>query len=181
MSNENLTRWALLAEIIGGMAVIISLAVVAYELRQSTDQAVLNTAALEISTYQDLTNSISDLNSLLIQDEELAELFITGYLYPARLTQNERLRFNTYSINLIRHGDMAHYQYEKGTIDESRLNSVLTILTSRLNSSELVNQQWESLKQAGVFSLAYTDYVDALVAQSSLSVGDLLNDVEAGQ
>ena len=64
MSDDRLQRWALVAEIVAGVAVVASLIAVAYELRQSTDQSALNTSALEIATYQDLTKNISDLKNL---------------------------------------------------------------------------------------------------------------------
>ena len=56
---------------------------------------------------------------------------------------------------------MAYFQYERGAINQERLNSVLAILTSRLDNP-IVNYQWESFKKQNVFSAAYTDYVDDL-------------------
>jgi hypothetical protein len=58
MNKDKLQVWALAAEIIGGIAVVVSLGVVAFELNQSNAQAKLNTNALEISAYQSLINSI---------------------------------------------------------------------------------------------------------------------------
>jgi len=173
MSNENLQRWALVAEIVGGIAVIASLIVVAYELQQSTDQSILNTSALEIATYQDLTNNISDLNSLVVQDSELADIFIKAIQDPDSLSENQLFRFNTYIINLFRHGDMAFFQYERGAIDQSRLNSVLAILTSRIGNP-VVKNQWESFKRNKVFPEAYTKYVDDLAADQTMGIADLL-------
>ena len=172
MSNENLQRWALVAEIVGGMAVVASLIAVAYELRQSTDQSILNTSALEIATYQDLTNNISDLNAIVIESSELADIFIRSVKDGDSLTENELMRFNTYIINLFRHGDMAYFQYERGAINQERLNSVLALLTSRLDNP-IVNYQWESFKKQNVFSAAYTDYVDDLSQDQLMGISDL--------
>lgn len=172
MSSESLQKWALIAEIIGGVAVVVTLAAVAYELRQSTDQSVLNTSALEIATYQDLTNSISDLNALIIESPELADIFIRSEKDRESLTENELMRFNTYIINLFRHGDMAYFQYERGAISQDRLNSVLAILTSRL-SNPVVNYQWESFKRQSIFSTTYTEYVDDLAVEEQMGISDL--------
>jgi len=172
MSNENLQRWALVAEIVGGLAVVASLVAVAYELRQSTDQSALNTSALEIATYQDLTNNISDLNAIVIESPELADIFIRSVKDGDSLTENELMRFNTYIINLFRHGDMAYFQYERGAINQERLNSVLAILTSRLNNP-IVRYQWESFKGQDVFSTAYTEYVDNLAQDQLMGISDL--------
>lgn len=172
MSNENLQRWALVAEIVAGVAVVASLILVAYQLQQSTDQSALNTSALQIATYQDLTNNISDLNSLVVQDSELADIFIKATQSPDSLSANELMRFNTYVINLFRHGDMAYFQFERGAIDQNRLNSVLTILTSRLNNP-IVKAQWISFKKNNVFPESYTRHVDELSANSKFGISDL--------
>lgn len=163
MSNEKLQKWALVAEIVAGIAVVISLAVVAYELRQSTNQERLNTAALEISTYQDLTRSIADLGTLIIEDSEFADIFVKGMRDPNALTESEQIRYTMYSISVFRHGDMAYFQFEQGAIDESKLNSVLNIVVTRINSSPLAKQHWENWKRREVFESGYTDYVDSLM------------------
>lgn len=164
MSSEKLQKWALVAEIVAGIAVVISLAVVAYELRQSTNQERLNTAALEISTYQDLNRSIADLSTLVIEDSEFADIFIKGMRNPNALTESERIRYTMYSINVFRHGDMAYFQFEQGAIDESRLNSVLNIVTTRINSSPLAKQHWENWKRGEVLASAYTEHIDSLIS-----------------
>ena len=174
MSDDRLQRWALVAEIVAGVAVVASLIAVAYELRQSTDQSALNTSALEIATYQDLTKNISDLNSLAVEDPALTEIFIKALKSPESLTENELFRYNTFIINLFRHGDMAFFQYERGAIDQPRLDSVLAILTSRMGNP-LVQRQCESFKEDKVFPEAYTNYVDELTARSNMGMIDLID------
>ena len=71
MNSEKLQKWALIAEVIGGLAVVITLGIVAFELNQSTKQQELNTSALEITAYQELINSIIDINTLVITVPEL--------------------------------------------------------------------------------------------------------------
>ena len=45
-TETRLQRWALVAEIIGGIAIIVSLIFVGYQVRQSTKEAELNRNAL---------------------------------------------------------------------------------------------------------------------------------------
>lgn len=132
MNNEQLQKWSAIAEITAAVAVVISLIVVAYELHQSTAQARLNTSAVEIATYQDLTTSIAELNSQAIQDEQLASIFLAASSDNPELTELEQVRFALYLINVFRHGDMAYFQYEQGAIDEARLNSTLAIVAANL-------------------------------------------------
>jgi len=126
--NEKLQRWALTAEIVGGLTVVVSLAIVAYELNQSTKEARLSTNALEISAYQSLIDSIIDLNNLIATDTDLAELRLKSSVSPEDISVVELLKINSFYINVIRHGDMAYFQYERGAIKKERLDSVLRIV-----------------------------------------------------
>jgi hypothetical protein len=161
LSNDRLQRWALAAEIVGGLAVVISLAVVAFELNQSTNQAELNTNALEISAYQDLVAGISDLNSVVIEDPEFARIMGLAQAGSKELTQEEIRRFSTHSMNVFRHGDMAYFQYEKGAIDKERLDSALAIVFSRLTSSSIARERWETSKANFVNS--YVNYIESSI------------------
>lgn len=107
---------------------VVSLAIVAYELNQSTKEARLSTNALEISAYQSLIDSIIDLNNLIATDTDLAELRLKSSVSPEDISVVELLKINSFYINVIRHGDMAYFQYERGAIKKERLDSVLRIV-----------------------------------------------------
>ena len=62
---------------------------------------------------------------------------------------------------LLRHGDMAYYQYERGLLDDERLQSAIRPFTARLRYP-LVQQEWESRKFA--FAQGYQSFVDDIIA-----------------
>ena len=159
MANDKLQRWALTAEVIGGIAIVISLIFVGYQVRQSTHQAALNRSALETATYQDLNQSISNLNLVLIQDPGLAEL-VDKWESDEKMNRLEQTRVFLFLINVFRHGDMAFYQYQKGSIDEESLNSVLRITLGRLRIPRSRNA-WDRHKKA--YRPDYAAYIDALL------------------
>ncbi len=66
-----LQKWALLAEILGGIAVVVSLIFVGYQVQQSNEQAALNTSALRLAAYQQLIEGISEFNIQTLQNAEL--------------------------------------------------------------------------------------------------------------
>jgi len=74
--NNSLQKWALIAEIIGGFAVVLSLLFVGFEIRQSSEETALNTLAIEA----DVTWSHAAINTELYADRanngELAELVL---------------------------------------------------------------------------------------------------------
>ena len=162
MNKDKLQVWALAAEIIGGIAVVVSLAVVAFELNQSNAQAELNTNALEISAYQSLINSIIDQNTLIASDPQLAAIRLKTSTNPEDLTREEITRITSYYMSLIRHGDMAYFQYERGAIDQDRLDSVLAILSLVLDNP-VGRIRWENAKPD--FSNSYVEYLENLSPQ----------------
>jgi hypothetical protein len=162
MDKNKLQVWALTAEIVGGIAVVVSLAVVAFELNQGNVQSELNTNALEISAYQSLINSIIDQNTLIASDSELAAIRLKTARAPEDLTPEELTRISSYYMSLIRHGDMAYFQYERGAIDQERLNSVLAILSLVLDNP-IGRRRWDNAKSD--FSVSYVEYLENLNPQ----------------
>jgi len=60
------TNWKETAEIVGVAAIVVSLIFVGLETRNGSVQAELNTRALEMTAYQQLIESISEMNRLSI-------------------------------------------------------------------------------------------------------------------
>ena len=160
MASDNLQKWALIAEIVGGAAIVVSLGVVAFQLSQSTDQEALNTSALEIASYQDLIANITHLNETVLSNPAVSAAIARAIEEPDMLSETERRMAFIYAMSLFRHGDMAYFQYERGAIDEARLNSALMILTTRLNAP-FFKASWDSEK--GLFVAPYVQYVDEMM------------------
>lgn len=166
MSSNKLEKWALLAEIIGGIAIVISLGVVAFELNQGTKQAVLNTSALEIASYQDLIDSISNLNEIALNNPELGAAIQKSLTNPDDLSKGELRQTRFYFMTLFRHGDMAYFQYQRGAINHERLDSVLSIVTARLRSKSVL-KLWNERKY--VFVSDYRAYIDDVILRQTMN------------
>jgi hypothetical protein len=65
---EKLQEYALIAEIVGGIAIVASLLFVGLQIQQ-------NTAVAKVSSYQQNIEEISDWRTLIITDVELLRLF----------------------------------------------------------------------------------------------------------
>jgi hypothetical protein len=123
---KKLKKFALVAEIISAFAVVAGLIFVGLEIRQSTDQAALNTRALETAAYQDLIAQILQINTVTLADTEL--LFIVQSNRDEALTDPiEIAKYQNYAINVARHEDMACFQFQQELISEDRLVSAMSI------------------------------------------------------
>ena len=149
-------RWKDTLESVGIISIVASLIFVGIETRNSTQQAVLTTQALEITAYQELNTNIAEMNILTMHSDAAASTMAKVWMEPGDI---ESFRERRAIFLLLRHGDMAFYMYERGAIDESRLRSAIAPIT--LNNP-LVRNHWEKYKLS--FTEEYRDYVDALIA-----------------
>ncbi len=157
----NLQKWALIGEISGAIAVVVSLGFVGYQLQQSNEQAAVSTRALERAAYQQLIEGISELNLATIQSPELRdarEKLSSG----AELTTDEASVLNAFLYLAYRNGDLAYLQYQQGIIDEQRLLSGLGLLINYLHLP-LVQAHWEGAQEGFVDS--YRDYINQLITE----------------
>ena len=134
---EKLQEYALIAEIIGGIAIVCSLIFVGVQIRQNSEVS-------EINAYQELIAQITLMNSLRVQDAEFAELFWRFDHGEQPQNDSERARLEAFLYMVFRHGDLAYRQYDKGLIDRDGLVSVLAPMRSFLNT-EMGTQTWAIL------------------------------------
>jgi len=155
-------KWKDVAEAIGFTAVIASLVFVGIETRNSTKQSELTTQALEISAYQALMSNIHDLNMLLVENPSMASamgrIWADGDADDIELFQSNRVMYI-----LFRHGDLAYFMYERGAIDEERLESALGPVPVWTKAGR---EFWEQRKDA--FSENYRNHIDELIARDSV-------------
>ena len=152
-------RLQIITEIVGALAVVITLIFLIIEIQQNTEQTRLNARAVEIAAYQDLIAQIAHMNELEILDTQFQ--FSHRHEFSQEEWEEYRAAVN---VNmdwlLFRHGDMAYYQYENGIIDEERLRSALRKIG--LGRPEK-REAWKRRRNA--FSEGYRHYMDEMVAE----------------
>ena len=106
------------------MAVVLSLVFVGLEIRNSTEQTEQNTRVLQVSAYQDLISRIVDLNAIGIDESVTIESLMAIESPTERKTE----KLNSFLWIIFRHGDMAYFQVECGSITEDRMLSAMALL-----------------------------------------------------
>ena len=155
-------RNRLAVEVVSASAVVLSLVFVGLEVSETARQTQLNTEALQVTAYQDLLAQIAQFNEVLL-DPELAALYAVmldpntswSDLDVVEATQARRIMFL-----IVRHADMAYYQFEKGLLPEERLVSAMRPLITDIDKPVFL-EFWESAKEN--FVRAFQQYVDSQV------------------
>ena len=102
---------AKLAEIIGAIAVVLSLLYVGYQVKQ-------NTNAVRSSVHQALINHVAATEGLVLTDGTLAELIVKGTNDPSSLSPSERLRLEKYITLEFVNWENAYLNWRMGLLDE---------------------------------------------------------------
>ena len=153
---------------VGFAAVIASLVFVGIETRNSAIQAELNTEAVQMAAYQELIQSINDMNALALQVPKLREVSLRMEETDVDFTADEMQVANYWYWMRIRHGDMAYFQFQRGAIDEMRLRSTLAPLIALLKTTH-GREEWEWRKRnlAPDFQQYIDDILDEVTASGN--------------
>lgn len=145
MKSEKLNNWLTL---LANFAVVAGIIVLVIEINQ-------NTQAIQLSSYQDLTGRIVEINQLIIENPELKLVSdkmglgnpacSRGDTSDVDLTEDEINLLNNIMFIWLRHGDMAFFQYSTGAIDKERLLSAMAPTLNLLNIQRFVDR-WEQAK-----------------------------------
>jgi len=122
------TNWKNIVETIGIGAIVFSLIMVAYEVRQ-------NTIATELEVAASYESSFSEMEFFIAGNPDFAELLAKG-IDGVELNRTESLRLEMFYRRVLRSWQQLHYQYLSGALEESlwsgqQVGMVLTILSDK--------------------------------------------------
>jgi len=109
-----------IGDLIGGVAVVLSLLYVAYQIRQSSRQIELSSRNIEASTYHETGDAFSRWLTLVAADELLADLFLRG-LAGEELPATEALRFHFLLNSLLIAYENNYHQVKIGSVQRDSL------------------------------------------------------------
>ncbi len=103
-----------IAEAIAAVGVILSLVYVAVQIRQ-------NTQAIRAASYQGLAEGVAEFQTILIENEDFARIYVQALEDPSKLNPEEQMRFDTYIGNFLTKVDVAVDLYKRGMIDDKAM------------------------------------------------------------
>ena len=124
-----------LGEFIGAVGVVLSLLLVARQVRLGMEQTRRNTRSLRAAAFNSMVENSIRLLEHVFRDGEFADFVARAAQAPDGLTPGERERWDSYMTAIFRHFGNLLYQWEVGTIEdkmwESYRRSFKNILRSR--------------------------------------------------
>ncbi len=141
MKKLTLTEWAATGEIVGTIAVVISLLFVAYSINRNTD-------ATQASSENILFERHTELANQFMVNATLAELMVKRRNGNANLTEVESIRWEKYELNMLDIWALAHNRYQRELLSEDQWvtwDRYFTYMFS--NEGEAISKtRWEELQ-----------------------------------
>lgn len=132
------SRWSSLAELIGTLAIVVSLIYVGLQVRQ-------NTAAIRASTSAAVYQLHQDLNLPFLENAELAELVLRASEQHGSLTTTDSLRYATLAnlrFNLL---ESVYTHARRGTMEADLAAGWLATIAG-IRCDRMMARYWESYK-----------------------------------
>lgn len=108
---STIKRWAFVAEIVGAIAIVMSLIYVGYQVRE-------NSIAVKSAVQRSVLNMGHEWDSWVVTDEGLASILTKASDDYRTLTPTEKMRYDLYVRLAFNIWEDAFYNYQSGMMDE---------------------------------------------------------------
>lgn len=140
-------------EIIGALAVFMTLVYLAIQIRQ-------NTKAVQSSALDSAFNRISGLRHSLSENPELAQLYLKGGKDPASLDEIELTRYRIMLHNMFMSQSNIYFQTKLADLSTDTWDSQISVISRVLNSP---GGQWFWENYSAEFETQFQDEVNKLM------------------
>ena len=155
---QSLQNYALIAEIIGGIAVVVSLIYVGFQIEQ-------NTSERRAESIRSITQGNRELALVYVNNAE-AGIAWHKVLDGKALTRRE---LNIMSDSVYAHLMLLEETYnafEAGYVGEDFLKPRTALIEQKILWSKDLRRVYSEMKSAGIFSMKFTDWLDKQLEQS---------------
>ena len=153
-------------DFVGGIAVVLSLVYIGFQVRQNSRQIDQNSRHLEASMYYASGEGFNRWWSLLVQDESVADLWRRG-LAAEELTPTERHRFRSMAMMLFTTLENNFHQVQLGS--HSRDTLVISKTTWKRLLDSPGGSAWWKREARRSFTHEFVEAVDSLVSNANSS------------
>jgi len=161
-----LEKWALIAEIVGGVAIVVSLVFVGLEVRQSARTNIQTLTQAVVSDYQAAVVALGDTH-------QMACILSRALQNYDSITGSERVMLNNRLFAVFGSFQEMHVLREQGAFDSSLWSGYEAVIESATSSPGV--RQWWSIRSE-FFGERFRAYVDEMIDNPAATEPVLYND-----
>ncbi len=160
----SLSEWAAIAEVIGAIAVVITLIYLAIQIKHSKESLDANTRAIRGQAISDITRNVHDQMHMLIQGHDVATAF-QRFATDEQLNPIDAFLLDSVLSAVFVARQNEYFQWKQGLIDEDVFRSLHHVILTCLGSPN--GQHWWDNEGRRMFTADFVAFVDKLCAESS--------------
>lgn len=160
----NLRKMALIAEVLGGVGIIVSILYLAYEVSQ-------NSESIKLSHHLTLSDQYLALRQSLSEEADLAKIMVKGSTDFTALEPFERLQYEAYLTSFWDTWENAHYMFVTDRISPSAWTNWSRALCLRIASEGSAAAWSNGLHRE--FGSAFVPHVNQCFAESNFEIADI--------
>jgi hypothetical protein len=159
----NLQDWASIAEIVGGIAVIISLIYVGLQVNDST-------SAIRSAAASDATTAMQSWYLEMGRNRQASDIWFNAMRSPEPLPANDEFQFLMSMHTAILGMQNSYLLSKEGTLDAEFREAVTTAIVA-VKDLPGMERFWKQRK--GFFHIGFAEYVDGLLARDAIETLDI--------
>lgn len=156
----SLDAWAAIAEIIGALAVVITLAYLAVQIRQ-------NSSAIRSSNATTIHINTQNLAQAPMMDRELGDIILRAINGVEELSPSEKLAANAWFYQFLKSAELAHQSFLNGELDQEYWEATMSFYRSYIQSPGF-GVYWAERKNA--FTPGFQASVENWMSETSTPV-----------
>ena len=161
MESLSLEQASYLAEIIGVIAVVISLIYVALQLKQ-------NTQAIKQGSVKNIINTLRDATANLGQSEEKTEILLQLSQNTPELTMTQKVRSYVMLQNLMSAFELAYFEQSQGALEEEHWSGYQQFLVD-ICKAPGIREYWKA--RCTWYRKDFRAYMDEVILPRPASTG----------
>jgi hypothetical protein len=159
----SLQDWAFIAEIVGGIAVIVSLIYVGLQVNDST-------SAIRSAAASDATTAMQSWYLEMGRNRQASDIWFNAMTSPEPLPAHDEFQFMMSMHTAILGMQNSYLLSKEGTLDPEFREAVTTAIVA-VKDLPGMERYWKQRK--GFFHTGFAEYVDGLLARDAIETLDI--------
>jgi hypothetical protein len=155
MKKLGLADWADVSEIVGTLAVVVSLVFVVYSINR-------NTAVMQVTNENFLYELTDSSLESVVNDSELAAIYVK-MSRNAELSDDEEVRANLQFIRYMNRWNLAFDRYQDGMFASDKWNAWNENYESNVDVDSQWFQEWWAENRAG-YGMEFSTHIDSIIS-----------------
>jgi hypothetical protein len=159
-------EWAAVAEIVGAIAVVVTLVYLSIQVRHSKKSLDANTTAIRGQVISDVTKNMQDHMMMVVQGRDVASV-VQKMATEDELEPDDALLLDMLLTAMFVARQNEYFQWKQGMLDESVFRSLHHIIFTILGTPSGIH--WWRHEGSKLVAPEFVEFVDQLVAENLTS------------